>query len=62
MTDTELIAKQQKEIERLVKQVARLKKRLIEKKKYETETLIQQSATPQFRARIDAKDEEVLSS
>lgn len=60
MTDAETIAKQLKEIDRLKKHVARLKKRLVEKKTFETEDLIQRSATPQFIQHIDEKDQAAL--
>lgn len=60
MTDGELLAAQQKQIEKLLRKVKRLEKRLLDKKKYETETLVQQGATPQFIAKIDAKDKQAL--
>ena len=61
MTNEETITKQQAQIEKLEKQVARLKKRLETKKKYETETLIQLGSTPAYIAKIDQKDREALS-
>jgi hypothetical protein len=45
-------------IQKLEKQVARLKKRLREKIKYEQDYLT--SATPAFRAKIQEKDKAVL--
>ena len=60
MTDAETIAKQAKEIEKLKRSVKRLKTRLLEKKAYETEDLIQRSATPQFIQHIDDKDQAAL--
>ena len=60
MTDSELIAKQQKTIEKLERKIKRLEKRLLEKKAFETEDLIQRGATGAFIARIDAKDQEAL--
>jgi hypothetical protein len=56
MTDSEISAKQQKEIEKLQRKVKRLEKRLLDKKKYETEDLLQRGATPQFIENIDQKD------
>ena len=60
MTDSEIIAKQQKEIEKLQRKVKRLEKRLLEKKSYETEDLLQRGATSGFIAKIDAKDQAAL--
>ena len=52
----ETITKQQETIERLKRKIKRLETRLREKKKYETEDLIQRGATFQFIEKIDAKD------
>jgi hypothetical protein len=60
MTDTETIAKQQKEIEKLQRKIKRLEKRLLDKKKYETEDLLQRGATPQFIENINQKDQAAL--
>ena len=54
MTDSE-------QIKSLKKQVARLRKRLIEKQAYETEMLIQTGATPQYMEKIRRKDEAALA-
>ena len=54
MTDKETIDK-------LQKQVKRLKKRLLEKKKYELGMLINSGATPRFIAEIDEKDQKAMS-
>ena len=62
MNDTELLATQQKTIEKLTRKVKRLEKRLLEKKKYETETLIQLGSTPQYIDKIDAKDRAALET
>ena len=47
-------------IKQLEKQVKRLRKRLQEKMKYETETLVQQGATPAWIEKIRKKDELAL--
>ena len=47
-------------IKKLERKIKRLEKRLIEKKKFEREDLIQRGATPQFIEKIDAKDREAL--
>lgn len=60
MTDAETILKQQRTIERLTRKVKRLENRLIEKKSFEREDLIQRGATPQFIDKIDRKDREAL--
>lgn len=62
MNDSEIISKQQKEIEKLQRKIARLEKRLLAKKKYETEDLLQRGATPQFIHHIDQKDQAALRS
>jgi hypothetical protein len=62
LTDAEIITKQQKEIEKLQRKVKRLEKRLLDKKKYETEDLLQRGATPQFIEHIDQKDRAALRS
>ena len=61
MTDTDLITEQQKKIERLQRKVKRLEKRLLEKKKFETEDLLQRGATAEFIRHIDEKDQAALS-
>ena len=53
MTDSE-------QIKSLKKQVARLRKRLLEKQAYEAEMLIQTGATPQYIESIRRKDEAAL--
>ena len=53
MTDSE-------QIKSLKKQVARLRKRLIEKQAYETEMLIQTGCTPAYLEKIRRKDEAAL--
>jgi hypothetical protein len=53
MTDAE-------QIKSLKKQVARLRKRLLEKQKYEAEMLIQTGAAPQYIEKIRRKDELAL--
>jgi len=60
MTDQELIAKQQKEIEKLQRKVKKLEKRLLAKQHYETELLINTGATPRHIAEIHKKDESAL--
>lgn len=47
--------------EKLERKTARLEKRLMSKKKYETEDLIQRGATARFIQHIDDKDQEALS-
>lgn len=47
-------------IKKLEKQVVRLRKRLIEKQKYEAEMLIQTGATPKYIESIRKKDEAAL--
>lgn len=60
MTTEELLAAQQKAIEKLQRKIVRLEKRLLTKKKYETEDMIQRGYTPQFIEKIDAKDRAAL--
>jgi uncharacterized coiled-coil protein SlyX len=55
-----IIAEQQKIIEKLQRKIKRMEKRLLEKKKYETEDLIQRGATSQFIANIDDKDRRAM--
>lgn len=43
------------------RQIKRLKKRLLEKQKYDLGNLMQQGATPQFIAKIKEKDQEALA-
>ena len=62
MTDAEIITKQQKEIEKLLRKIKRLEKRFLDKKKYETEDLLQRGYTPQFIHHIDQKDQAALRS
>jgi hypothetical protein len=62
LTDAEIITKQQKEIEKLLRKIKRLEKRFLDKKKYETEDLLQRGYTPQFIERIDQKDKAALRS
>jgi hypothetical protein len=50
----------QEQIKSLKKQVARLRKRLIEKQAYEAEMLVQTGATPAYIAKIQRKDEAAL--
>ena len=47
-------------IKQLKKQITRLRKRLLEKKKYEAEMLLQTGATMKYIADIDAKDQAAL--
>lgn len=47
-------------IKKLEKQVKRLRKRLIEKQRYEHEMLVQTGATPQYINAIRKKDEAAL--
>jgi hypothetical protein len=47
-------------IKKLTKQVARLRKRLIEKQAYEAEMLIQTGCTPAYLEKIRRKDEAAL--
>lgn len=51
---------QGEEIKKLRRQVKRLRKRLLEKQKYESEMLIQTGATPQYIEAIRKKDEAAL--
>jgi cell division septum initiation protein DivIVA len=48
------------ENKKLEKQIKRLRKRLLEKQKYEAEMLIQTGATPQYIEKIRRKDEAAL--
>lgn len=52
MTDLETA-----QIKKLERQVKRLRKRLIEKQKYEAEMLLQTGATPAYIEKIRRKDE-----
>lgn len=61
MTDSELILKQQKTIDKLERKLARLEKRLMAKQKYETALLINTGATPRYVAEIHEKDRVALS-
>lgn len=47
-------------VKKLTKQVARLKKRLLEKQKYEMGMLLNSGATPKFIENIRRKDELAL--
>lgn len=47
-------------VKKLERQVKRLRKRLLEKQKYEHEMLIQTGATPAYIANIRSKDELAL--
>ena len=51
---------QGEEIKKLRRQIKRLRKRLLEKQKYESEMLIQTGATPQYIEAIRKKDEAAL--
>ena len=62
LTDAEIITKQQKEIEKLQRKIARLEKRFLAKKKYELEDLFQRGATTTFMDHIDQKDRAALRS
>lgn len=53
MTDADTIKK-------LEKQVSKLRKRLLEKQKYEAEMLLQTGATPRYIESIRRKDEAAL--
>ena len=57
MTEYERLLLENKKLE---KQVARLKKRLLEKQKYEAEMLVQTGATPRYIEQIRRKDEAAL--
>jgi hypothetical protein len=46
--------------EKLERKVARLEKRLLAKKRYETEDLVQRGATAQFIKHIDDKDQAAM--
>lgn len=61
MTDSEIIAKQQKEIEKLQRKVKKLEKRLLDKQFYETELLVNTGATPQHIVGIHKKDDAALA-
>jgi hypothetical protein len=62
MTDEEIIRAQRDLIEKLQRKIKRLEKRLVDKKRYEAELLLNTGATPRFIAEVDAKDQKVLSS
>jgi hypothetical protein len=47
--------------QKLERKVRRLEKRLLEKKVFEKEDLIQRGATPRFIEKIDEKDREAMS-
>lgn len=47
-------------VRKMDKQIKRLRKRLLEKQKYEAEMLIQTGATPQYINAIRKKDEAAL--
>ena len=51
---------QGEEIKKLRRQIKRLRKRLLEKQKYESEMLIQTGATPQYIEAFRKKDEAAL--
>ena len=51
---------QGEEVKKLRRQLKRLRKRLLEKQKYESEMLIQTGATPQYIEAIRKKDEAAL--
>ena len=60
MTDTEIIQAQQSAIEKLQRQVKRLKKRLLVKKQYETDLLVEAGFSPKYLEGVDAKDRAAL--
>lgn len=57
---TEIESEQTKRIRQLERQVAKLRKRLLEKQKYEAEMLIQTGATPKYIENIRRKDAKAM--
>lgn len=60
MTDSETIASQKKQIEKLERKIKRLEARLLKKQKYETGLLVNAGATPRYINEIHQKDSEAL--
>ena len=58
--DCSRCSKLEETVRKMDKQIKRLRKRLIEKQKYEAEMLIQTGATPQYITAIRKKDEAAL--